>query len=76
MRSCRPSGGPTRPTGFAGGQFTFDITVDLPIFGRLIRYWGVMDIAQNRLPPQGRRRFEGIGVIGFLKRAQPAPPRW
>jgi len=29
----------------AGGKFTFDITVDLPIFGRLIRYWGSMDIA-------------------------------
>jgi hypothetical protein len=28
----------------AGGKFTFDITVDLPIFGRLIRYWGAMDL--------------------------------
>jgi len=28
----------------AGGKFTFDITVDLPMFGRLIRYWGVMDL--------------------------------
>ena len=28
----------------ADGKFTFDITVDLPIFGRLIRYWGVMDL--------------------------------
>jgi hypothetical protein len=27
-----------------GGKFTFDITVDLPIFGRLIRYWGAMDL--------------------------------
>ena len=27
------------------GKFTFDISVDLPLFGRLIRYWGVMDIA-------------------------------
>ena len=26
------------------GKFTFDITVDLPIFGRLIRYWGAMDL--------------------------------
>jgi hypothetical protein len=26
------------------GKFTFDITVDLPIFGRLIRYWGVTDL--------------------------------
>jgi hypothetical protein len=28
----------------AAGRFTFDITVDLPIFGQLIRYWGVMSI--------------------------------
>jgi Domain of unknown function (DUF4166) len=28
----------------ADGKFTFDITVDLPIFGRLIRYWGAMDL--------------------------------
>jgi hypothetical protein len=28
----------------ADGKFTFDITVDLPIFGRLIRYWGIMDL--------------------------------
>lgn len=28
----------------AAGKFTFDITVDLPIFGRLIRYWGAMDL--------------------------------
>ena len=28
----------------ADGRFTFDITVDLPVFGRLIRYWGVMEI--------------------------------
>ena len=28
----------------ADGKFTFDITVDLPVFGRLIRYWGVMEI--------------------------------
>jgi hypothetical protein len=28
----------------ADGKFTFDITVDMPIFGRLIRYWGVMDL--------------------------------
>ena len=28
----------------ADGKFTFDITVDLPVFGRLIRDWGVMDL--------------------------------
>lgn len=28
----------------AVGRFTFDITVDVPVFGRLIRYWGVMDL--------------------------------
>jgi len=28
----------------AAGRFTFDITVDVPIFGRLIHYWGIMDL--------------------------------
>jgi hypothetical protein len=28
----------------ADGKFTFDIAVDVPVFGRLIRYWGVMDL--------------------------------
>ena len=32
----------------SGGKFTFDITVDLPIFGRLIRYWGIMDMPAVR----------------------------
>ena len=27
-----------------GGEFTFDITVDLPVFGRLIHYSGVMEV--------------------------------
>jgi len=27
-----------------GGKFTFDITVDLPVFGRLIHYSGVMEV--------------------------------
>jgi hypothetical protein len=35
----------------AAGKFTFDITVDLPIFGRLIRYWGTMDIALEIASP-------------------------
>jgi hypothetical protein len=30
------------------GKFTFDITADLPIFGRLIRYWGIMDLPAVR----------------------------
>jgi hypothetical protein len=30
------------------GKFTFDITVYLPIFGRLIRYWGIMDLPAVR----------------------------
>jgi hypothetical protein len=34
----------------AGGKFTFDITVDLPVFGRLIRYWGVMEIPKSPRP--------------------------
>jgi hypothetical protein len=34
----------------ADGKFTFDITVDLPIFGRLIRYWGAMDVAVTSRP--------------------------
>jgi len=28
----------------ADGKFTFDIVVDIPVFGRLIRYWGVMEV--------------------------------
>jgi hypothetical protein len=28
----------------ADGKFTFDITVDVAVFGRLIRYWGAMDM--------------------------------
>jgi len=28
----------------ADGRFTFDITVDLPVFGRLIHYSGVMEL--------------------------------
>jgi hypothetical protein len=34
----------------AAGKFTFDITVDLPIFGRLIRYWGAMDLPEAPRP--------------------------
>jgi hypothetical protein len=26
------------------GKFTFDITIDLPVFGRLIHYWGAMNL--------------------------------
>jgi hypothetical protein len=39
----------------ADGRFTFDITVDSPVFGRLIRYWGVMDIDANSAAPVPRR---------------------
>lgn len=49
----------------ADGRFTFDITVDIPVFGRLIRYWGVMDIPS----PASRARE-------FLSSAAPGPLRW
>jgi len=34
----------------ANGKFTFDIAVDVPVFGRLIRYWGVMDVPRFPRP--------------------------
>jgi len=43
----------------ADGKFTFDITVDLPVFGRLIRYWGVMDCLSSLAceAGEGTRQF-------------------
>ena len=45
----------------ADGKFTFDITVDLPVFGRLIRYWGVMELPKSlaRETGEGGARVAG-----------------